>query len=547
MAALAALAALAVARAASAHATLEETQPTNDSVVPTAPAQVTMRFSEGVETPFGAVRVYNDSLDRVDTGKLLRPARDTVAVSLKSGLGNGTYTVTWRVISADSHPVGGAWVFHVGAASAAGKGVAARVLLANAPTYVSALLTTARLLDFALILGLAGGSISLVVVLRGLTYESRRRLLGVLGGLAAALAVVAVAGIVLQGAKAGGFGLWNALDWNVLHAVLETRFGQVWVAEAAAALAIVYLLLAARFPEQRILEAPATAALVLSVLLVLAPAASGHASVSGLFTFVVDVVHVEAAAAWTGGLLFLLLALRFAEDRWARAREWVPAFSALAVLSVTVLLVAGVINGYLEVRTWSGLWETTYGRLLLVKVALVLPLLALGAYNNRVSVRRIAAGTQSVLDRSRFLRAVGAELAIVVAIVAVTAVLVGEPPAKAVVAPTGPYATDTIIGPYELNFVVDPAKTGPNQIHLYLLDRNGQQGKAAEARVIATLPSANVGPLRFQGTLAGPGHFLVQGAQLPFPGKWTLRLEVRRGKFDLYTKTLEVPIGKGSV
>ena len=64
--------------------------------------------------------------------------------------------------------------------------------------------------------------------------------------------------------------------------------------------------------------------------------------------------------------------------------------------------------------------------------------------------------------------------------------------------------------------------------------------------MIATLPSANVGPLRFQGTLAGPGHFLVQGAQLPFPGKWTLRLEVRRGKFDLYTKTLEVPIAKDS-
>jgi copper transport protein len=546
VAVVAALAALVAAGAASAHATLEETQPTNDTVVQTSPAQVTMRFSEPVETPFGSVRVYDDALERVDTGKLLRPARDTVAVSLKSGLGNGTYTVTWRVISADSHPVGGAWVFHVGAASAAGKGVAARVLLANAPTYVSALLTTARLLDFALILALAGGSICLVVVLRDLAFETRRRLLGILGGLAAGLAVVALAGIILQGAKAGGFGLWNALQWDVLHAVLETRFGQVWLAQAAAALAIVYLLLAARYPERRILEAPATAALVLSVLLVLAPAAAGHASVNGAFTFVVDVVHVEAAAAWTGALLFLLLALRLAEDRWGRAREWVPAFSALAVFSVAALLAAGVTNAYLEVRTWSGLWETTYGRLLLAKVALVLPLLALGAYNNRVSVPRLKAGTQSALVRGRFLRATAAELAIVVAIVSVTAVLVGEPPAKAFVAPTGPYATDTTIGPYELNFVVDPADTGTNQIHLYLLDRNGQPAEAAEARAIATLPSANVGPLRFQGHRAGPGHFLVQAAQLPFPGKWTLRLEVRRGKFDLYTRTVEVPIRKDS-
>ncbi len=91
------------------------------------------------------------------------------------------------------------------------------------------------------------------------------------------------------------------------------------------------------------------------------------------------------------------------EERWGLAARAVPRFSALAVVSIAALLTAGVINGFLEVRSWSGLWETTYGRLLLVKVALVLPVLALGAFNNRVSVPRLRARIASALERRRFL------------------------------------------------------------------------------------------------------------------------------------------------
>ena len=152
---------------------------------------------------------------------------------------------------------------------------------------------------------------------------------------------------------------------------------------------------------------------------------------AGNLAIVADVAHVIAAALWTGGLGFLFLALKLAkEDRWPLATRAVPRFSNMAVISVVVLLVAGIINGYLQVRTWSALWETEYGLLLLGKVALVLPLLALGAYNNRYAVPRLKAGIASVLERRRFLRAAGVELGIMVAIVAVTAVLVNAEPAR---------------------------------------------------------------------------------------------------------------------
>jgi copper transport protein len=184
--------------------------------------------------------------------------------------------------------------------------------------------------------------------------------------------------------------------------------------------------------------------------------------------------------------------------------------------------------------------------LLLAKVALVVPLLALGAYNNRRSVPRLRQQLASALERRRFLRAAGAELALMTAVVAVTAVLVAEPPARAEVAPKGPFATVTALGSLELNLVVDPARAGANAIHLYLSDSAGRPAEVAEARVSAVLASKRIGPLRFRAHRIAPGHFSVHGAQLALAGDWQLGVEVRRGEFESLTKSVSVPIRKES-
>jgi copper transport protein len=534
------LAALAVVPTAGAHAQLISTTPANDAVVDAAPAGVSLRFSEPVEAAFGAIRVYDARATRVDDGDVDRPSSREVRTGIDRRLGRGTYTVTWRVVSADGHPVSGAFVFHVDEPGANPAGVAAQVLGGGTPSSVTLLFSIVRAFDFLLLLFVGGGTLMLVVGLAAASAATRRRLSLLLAAASLCLAAIALAGISLQGAAAGGFGLGEALHRDVVSAVLDTRFGEVWAAQAVLALVTAAMLVA----RER-LQLLSWVALVPAGILLLAPSASGHASVSGGLALVVDVAHVVSAAVWVGGLAALVLALVWAgSPRWELATTAVPRFSMLAVGAVSVLLISGTTSAYLEVRALRGLWETTYGQLLLLKITLVLPLLALGLYNNRRAVPRLRAGLASVAERTRFLRTAGVELALMVAIVSVTAVLVSEPPARAEVAPRGPYATTAPLGELELNLVVDPAEVGSNQIHLYLTDRSGQPTNVDEATVAATLASRGIGPLRFTAHRAGPGHFVVHGAQLALAGDWQLRVETRQGEFDAANATVSIPIRK---
>ncbi len=536
---------LAVAPAASAHAILVSATPDNATVVAQAPKAVTLTFSESVETAFGAVRVYDSQARRVDTGKILRPASTQVGSNLEAGLADGTYTVTWRVVSADSHPVHGAFVFSIGTPSGDGQGVAAAVQGAGTPASVGVLRTVFRALGFGLILLVLGGTLLLIWLLPP-EAEVRTRLWLAVSWTAALLVPVALAAIVLQGASAGGFGLGHALRGEVIATVLDTRFGKVWLAQAAGAALLA--ILTQLVPRARWHQA---ACLGLALWLAVSPGAAGHAQATSAFSFALDAIHVVAASAWIGGLgaLVAALALAGAGQRRGLAAAVVPRFSTLALGAVAVLLVAGVTNGYLQVRAWHGLWDTRYGVLLLVKAGLVLGLLLFGALHRLRTVPCLRAATAAGGEAAaraarRFLTLACTELAVAAGVVVVTALLVASPPARSVIAPSGPAAVTAPIGPLQLNLVVDPARSGPNQIHVYLLQANGQPASADEVVLKASLPSAGIGPLDFRGTVAGPGHFVFAGATLPLPGSWSLRVEARQGEFDLYTALVSVRIAR---
>jgi putative copper export protein len=294
----------------------------------------------------------------------------------------------------------------------------------------------------------------------------RRSLWILLAFLASGLAVLSLAGIWLQGAQAHGPGIDAALRRSLIGDVLDTRFGQAWLLRAALAVLLAFVAVIAARRTERGNASLAAVALGLGVLIAATPAFSGHARVEGGVALASDWVHVVAASVWAGGLVFLLIALwrAHSEERWQFTARAVPRFSALAVASIATLLTAGVVNGFLEVGSWRGLWETTYGQVLLVKVALVLPVLALGAFNNRVSVPRLRAKIASALERRRFLVSVTVELALAVVIVAVTGALVAEPPAKAQLsAETGPVSRDVFVQPNQADAKAAPAWQGVGQ------------------------------------------------------------------------------------
>jgi copper transport protein len=419
----AALLALVVVPAAQAHAELIATTPSDGTVLRESPRAVVLRFDEPLESSFATVEVRDPFGRRVDDRRLTRVDPRTLKAPISRALSRGTYRVDWHVVSEDSHPIGGSFVFSVGAPSPTGPAAAGGV---GPPDYVDALFGVVRFLDFALLLLVAGGAVAVAWPLAAAPPVLRPRLLTLLAAWAGTLVFVALAGIVLQGAKAGGYGLGDALRWSSVSAVLDTRFGRAWLFQAAAAALALLLALAAR---RRPGLLPALVAV--GAALVMAPSLSGHAGSGSRLAAVADLAHLAAAAVWTGGLAVVFIALLAAgAGRWQLAATAVPRFSRLAVASVAILITAGVINAYEELDSWSELWETTYGRLLLVKLALVVPLLALGAYNNLYSVPGLRSAAARPDERRRFLRAAAGELALVVGIVAVTAALVSEPPGR---------------------------------------------------------------------------------------------------------------------
>jgi copper transport protein len=559
------VAALAVAPGAAAHSVLEETRPANDEVVQQSPRQVLLRFNEGVDTSLGrALQVFDASGEQIDTGDILRPSPEQVAVEIEEELAGGTYTVAWRLISADSDPIRGAFVFHVGAPGANPEGVAAQVAQ-DSPTSLDVLYRVGRYLEFTFLLLCAGGVAALVYPLWSADPKLHRRLYVLLAVCAGALAVWSLLGLAFQGAKASGGGLGDAFTWGNVSDVAQTRYGRVELIRAGLALALFGVALALRRaaggsraggPGR---DVGSVTAILLAAGLVITPTFSGHASTTGPLASVSDIAHVMAAAAWVGGLAFVIIALWWAlEERWPLATRCVPRFSTVALGSVVVLLVAGVINGYLQVETWRGLWETSYGLLLLAKIGLIVPLLALGAYNNRFSVPRLRDGIAVPRERRRFLQAAGVELTIMAAIVGVTAFLVDANPAKHALEAeaaaamhddnggqeAGPISHDVDFGEFQATVSIDPSTAGPNHLELEV-EPGPDAPTLAEVTFSASLTQPDLGPLQFEAE-SKQGMWEVEDADLPIAGTWQLRIECLVGEFDLYSETIPIEIGERS-
>lgn len=517
------------------------TTPADGAVLVRPPARVALQFDEPVTTVAGSLRVYDREVSRVDAGDVEKPAADTVALGLPDDLPRGTYVVAWRVLSADSHPVRGAFVFSVGAPVTATPDLVQAVLDQEAGSEgVDLALAVVRYVGLALILLSVGGAavLAFVVVPRELRGRWHWVVLAAVGAL---LALDSLAWIALTGVKAAGLGLGDGFRWSLSREVVGTGFGQVWIARGALGLALAVLAVVAA----RRRSDPSAALLFLASAIAVTPALSGHARIEGSLGMLSDAVHVAAAGVWVGGLAFLALVLVEAGgDRWSLAAEAVPRFSTLAVASVIALVATGLVSGFLEVRSWQALWETTYGRLLLVKVGLLLALVALGAFNNRVSVPLLRSGAADPPARRRFAQAVSAELALMLVVVGVTAALVAEPPAKAQAAlAAGPVSREGGIGPYAYSVTVDPARVGSNVLHVYLLGPSGRPAVVDEIALSATLPEVDLGPLDLDLSPAGPGHATGAG-ELPLPGDWLLQLDVRKGEFDEWSADINLPIRK---
>ncbi len=508
---------------ASAHAVLQRSDPAQGSIVPQAPDRVTLVFSESVQLVQGRTQVLAPDGSRADEGD---PTVDGSTMTIRlDGEARGTYLVSYRVISADSHPVSGSFTYSVGAESAPPTASED----AGVDPAVRAAIPVVRFLGYAGLLLLVGPVMVLALLWpHRISRRGPARL--VWTGLGLVLGST-LAGLYLQAPYSTGGGLFSAGPGDVRD-VLGTTFGAVMLVRVGVVLAAALLikpLLSGKGGDSR---ADLGILAVLGVAAVATWPLTGHPSASPVaaVSVVVDAIHLGAMAVWLGGLVMLLgFLLRHADQRELGAI--LPIWSRWAALSIGALVLAGTVQALVEVGTVGGLVGTTYGRMIMVKVGLVAVVLGTAFFARRLVQRRIAEERPKPLRRL-----IGVELAVTAAILGLTAVLVQITPARTAVATaaaTTNTTVDTVLNNnlYSLQVQVFPATSGNNSLHLYAYTPDGQQLPVVEWVATAALPSAGIEPIDVDLLRITDSHAIGE-VNLPAAGQWTFKFTLRTSEIN---------------
>jgi copper transport protein len=611
---LAGLGVLTAAPAAWAHAVLISTSPADGAVVVRVPARVSATFGEPVGVSADSLRVFAPNGDRVDTGGTRPGSRpQEVTVALLPGLGRGTYTVGWHVISADSHRVQGASTFSVGARSATAVNPATLGQSGNELAGIAfGVVRWLGFCCFALLIGVVA-----FVIWCWPTGASRPAVLRLTMGAWGGLAFCVLAAVLLQGVYGAGQGLGHVFWPGVLHATLYSRYGRalgVRLLLVVVALVVFSITLGGLPGKGRRERAAAGVSWgILTAALAATWAVADHAGAGTQVPLAVpaDIVHLSAMAIWLGGLAVLVTIVlrrpgprgRTSSRRAVRSRDQaatvdaaqaVTRFSPIALSCVSAIVATGTYQAWRNVGTLSALTSTTYGRLLLAKIAGMCALIALGyiARSRIVGLRtqpaatrvalavapsvpvKLGAGVRQGQDRAgpgarsgrggpgtgeragrgepssrehpgadrvtvtlaRLRWSVTAEVVIALAVLAVTAVLVNTPTARESFTPaaraTVAFDTGGPGGRGSIGLAVTPARLGPNQIRVSVTGSTGRPYRPQQIRAALSLPARHLGPLPVQLTPDGLGTYLGGPVTVTITGQWQLLITIRSDAFD---------------
>lgn len=446
------------------HEGLQRSVPAKDAVLTAAPTSLRLTFMNAPNLRVTRVQLFDGAGVAVDLGGLRLDSVRTVVADIRGALRPGAYTVVWQVVGADGHPVRGQFGFtiaagatgldaHTGgrtggeaAADVPAPGAAvppaahhptatgAATFDAEAPAYV-----VVRWLGFLALLVVIGAVAFQFVVLplyrrraeadAALEFSATARDRSASIGAAAAIMLLLAAVARLYAQSYAMHGAADSTNPSLVGALLfQTVWGWGWVLQVGSALAAF-----AAFRAIRNGRAWAAGLLPLAALALAAtPALSGHAvSVPRLRPLAVtaDTLHVIGAAGWLGSLLLMLVAgipaaVALGEGRRGRGvADLVNAFSPTALLFAGLAAITGLFSAWLHLESLANVWGSTYGRVLLLKLAILSVVAATGAYN-WLRVRPALGGPEGV---ARIRRSSAIEVGIAVAVLLVTAILVATP------------------------------------------------------------------------------------------------------------------------
>jgi copper transport protein len=383
----------ATAAPAFAHATVVGTSPGQSANYPAAtpPKVVTVTFDEGVTTTPKSIGVYDGAGHAVAVVPVESTNEKVVAAKLPATLAQGNYAVVWHIVSDDGHPETGAFTFSVGTATGAAADLRSLEASRTSSRGMGVAFGLVRGLEYFACMALVGA----LIFLRwrwgnALGRRDVRRFLLMVAGVGV---LTALASISLQAGYSNGSGTSALVNGSALREVVDARYGAAALIRAglvAALAAYVFVPLTQTRRSTRIaVEAP-LALVGVGVAATFAYAGHGYTGRWPVVGFVLDTTHVAAASLWLGGLVLFATALRRQLDPRDSVRA-LGRFSQIALPAIGVAIIAGAVQGWRQVGTWSALWHTSYGRLLVLKVLVVVALVVIAsATRDTLRDRRLA-------------------------------------------------------------------------------------------------------------------------------------------------------------
>jgi copper transport protein len=498
---------------ASAHAALISVEPASGSILASVPKAVELRFNEAV-TP-GAIQLI-DGAGRARDDARVTTSGESISVAMPLDLPQGTAVVSYRVISQDGHPVAGSVIFSVGAPTAtkppgnAGGGVNALIWLTRVGLYIG------------LFVGVGGAFFARWIAwsMAGMAVPRAALLVG----LASAVASLGVLGLDLLGLPPSA--LVTAAPWTIAFA---TSAGPaLLVAIAAMLLALMAL---GRAWYARAFAAIAFVGVGLSL------AMTGHAATAPpeMLTRPAIFLHGLGVAFWIGALAPLTVLV---SKPTAATLALVNRFSRIAMPVVAALALTGLLIAIIQLENLSALVETSYGIILSIKLGLVLSLLALAALNR---LRLAPALARDQKAASALKRSILLECGAALGIFAVVAGWRFTPPPRTIV-PETPLAIHIHTDKAMFQVLVSPGKAGIDDFVLQLMTGEATPLKAKEATLTLSLPERGIEPMERDAELGPDGYWHVRKVELPFAGRWHVRIDALLTDFEKITLEDELEV-----
>ena len=488
---------------ASTHAALLSAEPRDGAMLAAAPSELVLTFNEPI-APLVFTLIAPDGAS--DTPKV-ETAERVVRVRPSRPLADGTTILSWRVVSADGHPVAGSMTFSV------------RVRTANADAQA---VVQSPILRVAIWAGRVLTYLGLFIGIGGVFFlcwsdaktDFRR-------GSAVALSAGFVALILslgLVGADALGRPLSGLLAGEVWRAGYATSFGFT-ASIAAVGFAIAFAALLMEHTQLR--RIASTVAVICAAL---ALASSGHASAAAPQALMRPSVFIHAAAValWAGSLAPLLLSL----GNDVRGTAALRRFSALAPYVVVALVASGVVLAVVQIARPAALWDSAYGNVFLLKLAVVLAIALLAIFNRVVLTRRIIGGSRQARRQMRV--TIAAELALAVTIFGLVGLWRFTPPPRALTPSQSAFVhlhSDTMMANVTMSGTT-------NELRVQLAQSDFSPLAAKEVTVRLANQAAGIEPITRKATLANSGDWLVTGLVLPNTRGWTVEVEALVTDFD---------------